>query len=294
MLPLFDVAVLEARAREAAGTYRSASPTPHCCLDGLADPAVLATLIAEFPPPDHRSWNQLDSAFERKLSTGALDLLPDVFQQALEAFNHRHFLRFLEQLTGIQGLVPDPYFVGGGLSSLRRGGWLDVHCDFNYHPMTRLDRRLNVLFYLNEAWPESYGGHFELWDAELTGCQQRYLPLAGRMVVFDTIDTAYHGNPTPVACPEERSRNSIAIYYYSNGRPEPERSRPHSTYFPRLPGEPPDAEREALRRRFHQAARAPADAGVERQYPMPVADLGAAAAHLPLGPALQREEDDDR
>jgi hypothetical protein len=292
MLPLFDFSLLDARAREAAESYRSSSPTPHCCLDGLADPAVLATLMAEFPAPEHPSWNRLESAFERKLSTGDIDLLPDVFQQVLEVLNHRRFLRFLEQLTGIQGLVPDPDFLGGGLASLPRGGWLDIHCDFNYHPVTRLDRRINVLFYLNDDWPESYGGHFELWDADLVACRRRYLPVAGRMIIFDTVDTAYHGNPTPVACPAERRRNSIAAYYYSNGRPESERSRPHSTLFPRLPGETPSSEREALRRRFHQPERHRSSSEDAVQYPMPIPDLGRAVAHLPVAPALRRDEED--
>ena len=54
-------------------------------------------------------------------------------------------LEFLETLTGIDGLVPDPYFAGGGLHQIVRGGFLKVHADFNWHPKLRLDRRLNML-----------------------------------------------------------------------------------------------------------------------------------------------------
>ncbi len=35
------------------------------------------------------------------------------------------------------------------------------------------------------------------------------------MVVFNTNDYTYHGNPDPVTCPEGRTRRSIAMYYYT-------------------------------------------------------------------------------
>ena len=59
-------------------------------------------------------------------------------------------LLFLERLTGIEGLIPDPYFVGGGLHQIESGGKLDIHVDFNRLEKTNLDRRLNLLIYLNK------------------------------------------------------------------------------------------------------------------------------------------------
>ena len=106
-----------------------------------------------------------------------------------------------------------------------------MHTDFNWHPKLRLDRRLNLLVYLNKDWKEEYGGHLELWDREMSHCEQKILPVFNRTVVFSTTDFSYHGHPTPLACPEGMSRKSVSFYYYTNGRPEEERSAPHDTIF---------------------------------------------------------------
>jgi hypothetical protein len=62
-------------------------------------------------------------------------------------------------------------------------------------------------------------------------------PLFNRMVVFATTDFSYHGHPSPLTCPEDRTRRSIAMYYYTNGRPASDVSSDHTTLFQRRPGE---------------------------------------------------------
>src|SRR5262249_39051246 len=127
--------------------------------------------------------------------------------------------------------------VGGGLHQIEKGGFLKIHADFNYHDKLKLYRRLNLLVYLNKDWSEDYGGHFELWDTEMTKCEQRVLPVFNRCVVFTTTDTSFHGNPVPLTCPEGRTRKSIALYYYTVENPNPERAAAHSTLFKARPGE---------------------------------------------------------
>jgi Rps23 Pro-64 3,4-dihydroxylase Tpa1-like proline 4-hydroxylase len=145
--------------------------------------------------------------------------------------NSWEMLHFLERLTGIDGLIPDPYFGGGGIHQIEPGGFLEVHADFNWHPKLRLDRRLNMLIYLNRDWPEEYGGHLELWDRQLRECVRSILPVFNRTVVFSTTDSSYHGHPRPLGCPPGRTRKSVSLYYYTNGRPDEERSAPHDTIF---------------------------------------------------------------
>jgi Rps23 Pro-64 3,4-dihydroxylase Tpa1-like proline 4-hydroxylase len=138
----------------------------------------------------------------------------------LAQFNSAAFLDFLKELTGIAALIPDPYFEGGGMHQIVRGGHLNVHVDFNRHPLTGLDRRLNVLLYLNRDWQVQWGGAFELWSGDGEQMVKRVPPLFNRLVVFSTTEISYHGHPHPLACPEDRTRRSLALYYYSNGRPE--------------------------------------------------------------------------
>ena len=54
------------------------------------------------------------------------------------------------------------------------------------------------------------------------------------MVIFSTTDFSNHGHPDPLNCPIELSRKSIALYYFSSGRPENEIINKHKknrTYF---------------------------------------------------------------
>src|SRR5690606_23412792 len=99
------------------------------------------------------------------------------------------------------------------------------------------DRRLNLLLYLNEDWRPEWGGDFELWDEGVGGCQERVAPLANRCVIFSTSDRSFHGHPSPLACPPGRTRRSLALYYYSNGRPAAEVGPSSSTVFRPRAGE---------------------------------------------------------
>ena len=112
-----------------------------------------------------------------------------------------------------------------------RGGRLGIHADFNRHPRFDLDRRLNLLVYLNKDWREEYGGHLELWNRGMTHCEVKILPVFNRVVLFSTTDFTYHGHPDPLACPEGMTRKSLALYYYTNGRPTDEVSGGHTTLF---------------------------------------------------------------
>jgi len=151
--------------------------------------------------------------------------------------NSSTFLKFLEKLTGIKNLLTDPHLQGGGIHQIERGGLLRVHSDFNFHPVFKLDRRLNLLLYLNEPWPEEWGGHLQLWSKDMRRCEQKILPQARRCVIFNTLSDSWHGHPEPLACPEGVHRKSIAMYYYSNGRPKAEQHRPHKTKWQAMPGE---------------------------------------------------------
>lgn len=211
--------------------YVNARPFPHIVVDNLFPKAVLDEVLDDFPRPDEIAWRKFDNPTEKKLGYWHENPLRPRIQLFLYEMNSAPLLQFLEALTGIEGLVSDPYYGGAGPHQIERGGFLKVHVDFNWHPLLRLDRRLNLLVYLNKDWKEEYGGHLELWNRDVSRCEQKVLPVFNRTVVFSTTDFSYHGHPTPLACPEGWTRKSVSFYYYSNGRPDEERSAPHDTIF---------------------------------------------------------------
>jgi 2OG-Fe(II) oxygenase superfamily len=230
------------RSAEAwAQQYRNNRPFPHIGVDDFFDEGIIRKLVASYPGEFDASWNRtyLDAGAyeEQKLGLDRLEDFPPYIQQFVNALNSRVFVEFLERLTGIDGLIPDPYLLGGGLHMIPRGGRLAIHADFNTHRKLRLDRRLNLLVYLNFDWREEWGGAIELWDKDVRTKEKAYLPIANRIVVFSTTDTAYHGHPDPLTSPKGKYRRSIALYYYTNGRPEDERSDDHTTIFKMRPNE---------------------------------------------------------
>jgi Rps23 Pro-64 3,4-dihydroxylase Tpa1-like proline 4-hydroxylase len=217
--------------------YTEAQPFPHIVIDNFLPEFILEGILKEFPKVDKIDWQKFDATAEKKLASKHELQMGDMTRFLLYQLNSSVFINFLENLTGIDGLIPDPHFEGGGLHQIERGGYLKIHADFNWHRKLRLDRRLNLLIYLNKNWQEEYGGHLELWDEQMSRCHKKILPVFNRCVIFNTTDFSYHGHPEPLNSPEGQTRKSLALYYYSNGRPSTEISSPHSTMFQVRPGE---------------------------------------------------------
>ena len=217
--------------QEHAPAYRSAEPFPHVVIDDLLDASLLDDVLAEFDASDRSRWHHTQRDTERKSSTEDFQHFGPATRAVLSQFNAAPFLGFLEEMTGIEGLVADPHLRGGGLHEIRRDGVLGVHADFNFYPRLGLYRRLNLLLYLNRDWQDDWGGDLELWDRAGMGCVRRIAPVFNRAVLFDTSNFSYHGHPRPLACPPDRTRKSLALYYYTVECPAASDPTPHTTVF---------------------------------------------------------------
>jgi len=200
--------------RSLAQKYQTADPFPHIVIDDFLPQDILHKVLDDFPSSANKEY--FDRGQERlKYQYQPQEISSGLIRNLFAELNGQAFLGFLEELTGIKGLIPDPYFDGGGLHETKRGGHLGVHADFNVHERLGLERRLNLLVYLNEDWADDYGGQLELWNKDMSDCAIRVKPVFGRAVIFNTALDSFHGHPDPLACPADRSRRSIATYYYT-------------------------------------------------------------------------------
>jgi hypothetical protein len=195
--------------------YAAANPFPHIVLDDFLPAVFVERILDGFPQKHFASVERTGPNQDGKRGYRPDDLHDSPCRSYLYAFNSRPFLAFLEHLTGIQGLIPDPYFVGGGLHETERGGRLAIHADFSVHAKLNLLRRINVLLFLNKDWQRDYGGDLELWDSRMSHCAASIAPTFNRCVVFNTDRRSFHGHPDPLDCPQDRSRRSVALYYYT-------------------------------------------------------------------------------
>ncbi|MCI0561555.1 MAG: 2OG-Fe(II) oxygenase [Nitrososphaera sp.] len=209
--------------------YVNAKPFPSIVIDDFLPTPVLRRVIDEFPSRKKGRFADAQS----NLKTGyQLEMIQSRFiTSLLYALNSAQMLTFMGNLTGIEGLIPDPYYRGGGLHETAKGGHLSIHADFNIYPTLKLIRRVNIIVFLNEGWCEEYGGHLELWDKDMTAAQTRVLPVMGRAVAFNTDRYSYHGHPDPLQVPEGSYRRSIALYYYTAPTKNLDTYRTYSTQF---------------------------------------------------------------
>ena len=201
---------------ELADKYCFAEPFPHIVLDAFLPDEVARLAVDHFPREGLKSDRVFDMGYaglhKRQVMPEECDATA---RQMFHFFNSRPVLEFLEGLTAIQGLIPDPYFLGGGYHETGRGGKLGIHADFRVNEQLHLHRRLNVIVYLNEQWDDSYGGNLELWSRDMKEKRCEVAPLFNRCVIFNTDATSYHGHPDPLTTPDGVYRRSIALYYYT-------------------------------------------------------------------------------
>ena len=104
--------------------YQDGAPFPHIVFDDFFDNNVVEKVLSEFPGKNDIDWidyydgNQVKLANEKESNIGFFT------RYLLYSLNSSTFLTFLEELTGIPDLISDPYFRGGGLHNIFRGGKL--------------------------------------------------------------------------------------------------------------------------------------------------------------------------
>ena len=259
-LPIAEDDGLRMDAAEAKGLgdllhedYVSAQPFPHIVLDGILPGDLPRRILANFPVAALASDTVFNinygGHFKRQVAPEDCNAF---VRELFHFFNSRPMLAFLEGLSGITGLLPDPYFEGGGFHEISAGGLLGIHADFRIHERLHLQRRLNLLIYLNENWQDEWNGRLELWDRKMQGCVKAISPLINRCVVFNTDADSYHGHPDPLTTPEGVLRRSVALYYYTASKAIYEEVPNVSTMYAARPGDDVQNRREAAALRREQ------------------------------------------
>ena len=114
------------------------------------------------------AWVERDNENNRRRYQHDETKVPALLREMLREMNSRQFVLFLETLTGIESLLPDPYFIGGGVHISGHGDFLKIHADFNWHHKLQAYRRVNALLYLSDDWQPEWKGAIEFWDREMT------------------------------------------------------------------------------------------------------------------------------
>ena len=233
-------------ARRHRNSFQKARPFPHLYIDDFLDPEFVSAVNAEFASTNfgalcevgyhvassgaqkkkvHCFHKEQDENESKKSAVLDESFMGPNTRLIFSLMKSSLFISFLEQLTGIDDILPDPHYRGSGLHQTDNGGFLRVHADFNRYERYGLDRRVNVFLFLNKDWDPSWGGALELWPRDMSACEQKIQPVFNRLAIFRTTDFSYHGYTDPVRAPFPR--RSVSMYYYTNGRPNDEKINPN-------------------------------------------------------------------
>lgn len=202
--------------------FRSARPFHHVVIDDFFAPETARALADEYPAFDAPVWWRYDNPLENKRACNDWNRFPPTTYRALAWLNSDVFVARMSAVCGAP-LFADIGLNGGGWHCHGRGGKLNVHLDYSLHPKLALERRLNLIVYLSPGWDAAWGGGLGLWedDGGRPGRLGRRVDcLFNRAVLFDTTQNSWHGLPEPIECPEGRTRNSLAVYYLCEPRPD--------------------------------------------------------------------------
>jgi len=232
-LNLFESSSYAPMAENLREQYASGDPYPHIVIDNFVPNEIAVELSTCYPDQTKNPVGFKDHAnvnVSRKFWDDST-----YFEPALKLFswaiNSRSLILFLETLTGIESLVSDPYFTGGGAMSSGKNDFLNIHADFNWHYKLQAHRRINLLLYLTPEWDKDWGGDLVLWDSKKNIPVKSIKPLFNRAVIFSVTDDAYHGQPKPLDCPIDVRRNVFSSFYYTTRRDEDEWNDPHFTKY---------------------------------------------------------------
>jgi len=209
---IIDFAHLDREASHFREQWQSARPFEYVVIDGFGDPDKIERICQQFPDPSTLNKSRDYIFAKAKYEKNNFAAISDDFKEIYDELLSERFCGFLRFVTGLP-LFVDPDFHGGGLHSGGAGSYLDMHADFNVHPLhSNWIRELNILLYLNDGWDSSWGGQLKLRHAG-TGESNEVEPLFNRCVIMLTKRHTLHGYDK-INFPADKYRRSIAAYAY--------------------------------------------------------------------------------
>jgi len=194
--------------------FLNALPYENVVIDNFLNTSYAEKLYELFP--DHfENWHKYENPIEVKYAFDNINILPNDLKNYFYYLSSDALTSVFSELTDIPNLEYDEYLHGAGLHSHPRYGRLNIHLDYEKHPYSGKERRINVIFFLSKNWKKSWNGANELWDKDVIECVKKTDIKFNTAIIFKTNDISWHGVPDKIKCPKDVFRKSLAYYYVS-------------------------------------------------------------------------------
>ncbi|MEO5563221.1 MAG: 2OG-Fe(II) oxygenase, partial [Chitinophagaceae bacterium] len=193
--------------------FNSNKPIRHLVIDNFLQAPIANAIYENFPPMKEMNTHY-KGINEKKAEHSDFGKLHSSFQQLHLALASAEFINWLEQVTGISALETIEDRLGYGLHQGADKSFLDIHIDYNLHPIKKMFRKLNFILFFNKQWENDWGGNLELWDKDVKNRVQSIAPIFNRCVIFECSEISYHGY-NQISVPEGITRKSCYQYYFT-------------------------------------------------------------------------------
>lgn len=190
-------------------------PFNHIIIDNFLSDYYYNTIIESLPKNIESFWRYYNP-IEVKYVLDKRSLYNININNLIDKMCENDFINKLKDIFKIEDIEADTTLHGSGLHYHPRYGRLNMHLDYEKHPiLENKQRRLNIIFYLNDEWKSEWNGATELWDANMSKCVTKCYPAKNRAIIFETTELSWHGVPDKIMCPEKFYRKTLALYYIS-------------------------------------------------------------------------------
>jgi Rps23 Pro-64 3,4-dihydroxylase Tpa1-like proline 4-hydroxylase len=194
--------------------YNNSQPFSNIVIDDFLNIEYAEKLHDNFPNPDN-TWHTYDNPIEVKYAYDNINILPKDLKNYFYVLSSNKIVDIFKYITGIDDLTYDEYLHGAGLHCHPRDGRLNIHLDYEKHPYSGKERRINIIYFISKEWDPLWNGSNQLWSEDHQQCIKKTDVKFNRAIIFKTNDISWHGVPDKIICPENKFRKSLAYYYVS-------------------------------------------------------------------------------
>jgi hypothetical protein len=154
-----------------------------------------------------------------------------VGRQFVEHMHSSEVIRWLETVTGIAGLIPDPHITGAGYSKSYQGDTLKIHNDFNWNNDLKLHRAISIILYITPDWDPAWGGALDFYDSNREQIVTSVDCIFNRLLIWQYHSRNFHGYTSPLNCPDGLTRNTMRLFYYTSNSTYNAEDLPHRSQY---------------------------------------------------------------
>jgi len=194
--------------------FLNATPFEHVVINNFLEESYAEKISELFPKLDN-NWHEYKNPIEVKYTFDNINSLPIELKNYFYYLSTPEMTSIIRNITDIDNLEPDEYLHGAGVHLHPRYGRLNIHLDYEKHPYSGKERRINIILFMSKDWDINWNGANELWNSDVSKCISKTDIKFNRAILFKTNDISWHGLPDKILCPENIFRKSLAYYYVS-------------------------------------------------------------------------------